>query len=1189
MGEDPAGQGGVLPESGSGVIDEVCTRFEAAWCEGRQPRIEDFLPSVAPDQDPATLHRLLVQLVGIDLERRWRMAAETAERQPTGGEAAAAAPETGLLPPRPRLADYVARYPRLGPLEQLPIDLIVDEYYARCRFGDRPTHAEYLEVFGQQHPDLEERFRVIDEEAASARSSPPDLGADGGLLPGATVRYFGDYELLERLGKGGMGVVYKARQVSLKRLVALKMILAGQLADEQDIARFHVEAEAAANLDHPGIVQIFEIGQHQGQHYFSMGYVDGESLDARLKVSPLPPREAVQLMEQVARAVAYAHAQGVIHRDLKPANILVDKNNRPHVTDFGLAKQVQGDSSLTATGAVLGTPSYMSPEQASGRLDQITERSDVYSLGATLYALLVGRPPFQAATSLETLLQVREQEPVPLRQLNPKLPRDLETICVKCLEKDPEQRYDSAKHLGDELLRFLKNEPILARPVGKVEQLRRWCRRNPVVAGLSATAVLLLITVAVVASAGYIRTSRALAGESIARQEAEEKTREVEQENARAENNLYVARINLARQKWILGDVDGSERTLDACSLPLRAWEWRYLKRLCHLDARTLRNYSNDVRSVAFSPDGTHLAAEGDSGVVRIWDFINGRVTLTLHGGGECVTFSPDGKRIACGGRDNISGLLDNTVKIWDTARGQKVLTLRGHSGWVQYVTFSPDGKRIASGGSDGTVKVWDAANGQELCTFRGHSDVVNSVAFSPDGTGIASGSMDGTAKIWNVASGRVMRTLYGHSSTVTGVAFSPDGKRLASASGDSTIRIWDCLSGQEVYTLRGHMRLVSGVEFSPFGNWLASASWDKTVKIWNLDTGRELYTFRGHSDIVKGVTFSRGGVWVASCGGKTVKLWDFFRWNPEVSTLYGHSSDVLCLAFSPDGKRLASASRDQTVKLWDPATNGQELCTFRGHSDVVNSVAFSPDGKCIASGSWDKTVKLWNAATGQETRTLCSHSRVRCVVFSPDGKRLAAGGDDSLMKIWDTASGRELRTICAHSGLVYCLAFSPDGKQIASGSSDHTVKIWNVASGRLLRTLFGHSDYVECVTFSPDGKRLASGSGDSRIKVWDSLNGREVLTIDDATDGFFCSVAFSPDGTRLVSGRSETVKIWDVASGQELLALTGPPCPFASAAPVNSVIFSPDGRRLASGTCGRAVNIWDAPVAVSGDSIDDK
>ncbi len=492
----------------SGMIADACSRFEAAWQTGQQPQIEDFLPSQS--SEGATLRDLLLRLVGIDLEWRWKTAATPAETQLFAGQEVRpdASTRNLSLPLRPRLSDYVARYPLLGPVEQLPNDLIVNEYYARSRYGDRPTHAQYLDVFGSRHTDLARQLQVIDDEMAASAGAPAEPATEAEPPPGTSVQYFGDYVLLERLGRGGMGVVYKANQVSLKRLVAVKMILAGQLAGEEDVARFRSEAESAASLDHPNIVQIYEVGEHQGRHYFSMRYVEGESLADRLKMSSLPAREAAHLIEQVARAIAYAHGRGVIHRDLKPANILVDRQNQPHVTDLGLAKRVQGDNELTASGQVLGTPSYMPPEQAAGRLQEISERSDVYSLGATLYALLVSRPPFQADNALDTLSQVREQEPVSLRQLNPKLPRDLETICAKCLEKVPAQRYSTATELADELKRFLAGEPIHARPVSRAERLWRWCKRQPVVAGLSAAAVILTVLVAVASTVGYVRVVR---------------------------------------------------------------------------------------------------------------------------------------------------------------------------------------------------------------------------------------------------------------------------------------------------------------------------------------------------------------------------------------------------------------------------------------------------------------------------------------------------------------------------------------------------------------------------------------------------------------------------------------------------------------------------------------------------------
>jgi len=378
---------------------------------------------------------------------------------------------------------------------------------------------------------------------ASGREPAEGAEADAEIVPppGTKVRYFGDYELLEEIARGGMGVVHKARQVSLNRIVALKMILTGQLAGEDDVKRFHAEAEAAANLDHPGIVPIFEVGCHAGQHYFSMGYVEGQSLAEPLRDGPLAPRQAAELVRQVAEAVQYAHDHGVIHRDLKPANVLLHKDEggrmkdeggrmkdeggrrkdeggrmkneggrmknegqssakssssfiphpsslqhpssfQPRITDFGLAKQVEADSNLTASGQVLGTPSFMPPEQASGKLDQVGPQSDVYALGAILYACLTGRPPFQAASPVDTLMQVMDQEPAAPRQLNHGVPRDLDTICLKCLEKEPRRRYASAQALADDLGRYLQGEPIDARPPGPIGRVNRWARRRPALA-----------------------------------------------------------------------------------------------------------------------------------------------------------------------------------------------------------------------------------------------------------------------------------------------------------------------------------------------------------------------------------------------------------------------------------------------------------------------------------------------------------------------------------------------------------------------------------------------------------------------------------------------------------------------------------------------------------------------------------
>ena len=401
-------------------------------------------------------------------------------------------------------------------------------------FADHARMLGLAEDFSPSARPLPETREIpIGEEPTliSASGSPiggPDqMQTEPGTAPkpppsglGANVRYFGDYELLQEVARGGMGVVFKARQVNLNRLVALKMILAGQLASPQDVQRFYTEAEAAAQLDHPGIVPIFEVGQNDGQHFFSMGFIEGQSLAGRVAAGPLPPREAAQLVLEVAQAVHYAHEKGVIHRDLKPGNILLDKLGKPRVTDFGLAKLTESGSDLTGSGQILGTPSYMPPEQASGKIDQIGPPADVYSLGAILYCLLTGRPPFQAASPMDTLLQVLHQEPVPVRQLNPQVPLDLETITLKCLEKDISQRYTSAAKLAEELQRFLDGRPILARPVSSFERAWRWCGRNPIIAGLAAGIAVCLVVGIVVSSYFAVKESQRAVAESNAKQDA---------------------------------------------------------------------------------------------------------------------------------------------------------------------------------------------------------------------------------------------------------------------------------------------------------------------------------------------------------------------------------------------------------------------------------------------------------------------------------------------------------------------------------------------------------------------------------------------------------------------------------------------------------------------------------------------
>ncbi len=1053
-----------------------------------------------------------------------------------------------------------------------------------------------------------------------------------GAGTGTTVRYFGDYELLSEIARGGMGVVFKARQVNLNRIVALKMILAGQLANDSDVKRFYAEAEAAAKLDHPGIVPIFEIGQHEGQHYFSMAFVEGESLAKKVAEGPLPPREAAQMVKTVAASVEYAHQKGIIHRDLKPANVLLDGQGQPKVTDFGLAKQLKGDSGLTGTGQILGTPSYMPPEQAAGKLDEIGRRSDVYSLGAILYCLLTGRPPFQAASPIDTLMQVLEQEPVSVRLLNAQVPIDLETIALKCLEKDCSRRYGSAQELADELQRFLEDRPILARPVGTVDRMWRWCRRNRLVATLVSAVALLLLGSAIggfwlahgerlakkaakeladekgklAEEKGLLadknqalfeserdakekaRLAQTLADERKTAAEANatlaEQRREEADKSARlARKRLYVTHMNLVQTAWedtrmstVLDLLDRHRPMNDDDDL--RNFEWYYWNRLCHRDQLTFKGHLGGVNAVAFSRDGTQVASASSDETVKIWNARTGQATHTLRGilGGRVVSvaFSPDGARVASGGNARI--------KVWNAITGNQSFELKGSMD--KSVAFSPDGTRLATASWGREVKLWNATTGEEIATFRGHTREVTSVVFNPDGTKLASASEDQTIKLWDATTGNnAARTLSGHTGNVTSVAFSPDGTRIASASADQTLKFWDAITGEELATLRGHTGPVTSVAFSPDGTRLASGGADKSVKLWDAITGSELRTIKGHSGSVNGVAFSPDGSRVVSASADaTLKLWNADI-GPEVLTLNGHSSSVNDIAFSRDSMRLVSAGRDARIVLWDVST-GQPVRTLDGRPDPIFGVAYSPDGAWIVSGSQlEHKVKLWNTATGQVLRTFDGHELpVKSVAFSPDGKRIASASLDQKVMVWDANSGDSQLTLTGQADIgptvetVMRVAFSPDGRLIALAGGGRTAIVWDAASGQETWLLKGHSGGVNRVAFSPDGTRIVTASSDGSLKLWDAATGKERHTLKGHAAAVL-SVAFSPDGLRIVSGSvDETLKLWDTELGEETLTLKGHAGTIASAA------FSPGGTRIASGSSDHTVRIWDAPRVVT-------
>ena len=1011
-------------------------------------------------------------------------------------------------------------------------------------------------------------------EAVPGQSVPVDSYDFEVTLPtgelGAALREsIPGYEILSELGRGGMGVVYKARHHGLNRLVALKMLLSGVHLSGRELQRFRREAAAVAGLHHPHIVQIYEIGEHGGRPYFSLEYIEGGSLHHKLKGQPLPARDSAATIEKLARAIHYAHLRGLVHRDLKPANILLTLDGLPKITDFGLAKHLHAGSQHTQTGTVMGTPSYMAPEQAMGHSRDVGPGADVYALGAILYEMLCGQPPFRSETPLDTMLQVASRDPTPLSRLQPSVPQDLGTICMKCLEKEPHKRYTTALELAGDLQRFLEGEPIQARPVGTIERTYKWARRRPALAGLIVLGAFTVV-------AGFSGMTWLWKVEADRNTRIQQAQTEMAAALVRAENSLYGNRIALAEREWLASNIGRARMLLRECKPELRSWEWHYLNRLCHADLLTLRGHDAPIYSLSFSPDGQHILSASSDQAVKVWDGVNGKLQHTHFGSSgrdrsAGAVFSLDGRHVLYAGGGPV-------LHTWDVKTGQEVHTGKRPAAKVFCTTYSPDRRRLAGGGLDGVVTIWDLATDKEV-TLKGHAGVVQSLAFDPRGRYLASAGQDGNVRIWDTSSGNLIRTIAAHSSPVTQVAYSPEGFRVVSTGADSTVRVWEALSGKALAIFRGHHQPVTCAAFSPNGKTVATAGRDQVVRVWNAATGEEMYSFRGHTDRINCIAFRRDGKLLATAGeDRVVKVWD--AGTGQEARSFRSRFAGSCVAYAPDGLRLATA--DTHVQMWE-ATTSRPLESFGGEGEIIRGLAFHPDSQSVLTAG--SVLARRDARTGRllNAYAVPGTAHHRSAAFSPDGGLIVSGGDDGLVRVWETASGKLLHTLSGHEGSVLAVAFHPDGGEIASASTDRSVKIWEPRGGRLVRSLAGHSGRVNSIAYSPNGRWLATGGEgqvpidedspglDGELKIWEAATG-ELRHSLWGHSGAINTVIFSPDSNRLASGsEDQTVKLWAAEFGQEVLTLRG------HNNAVHGVSFSPDGHSLASVALDQTVRIWNA------------
>ncbi|MDR3621788.1 MAG: protein kinase [Paludisphaera borealis] len=1002
------------------------------------------------------------------------------------------------------------------------------------------------------------------------------LAIRGRVAPGSMV---GHCEILEQIGRGGMGEVYRARQRTMKvdRLVALKLIRANLSADARApdspsaLARFHVEMMAAARLQHDHIVPVYEVGEHNGSPYYTMLLVDGPSLAERLRLDPMSGPEAAALLEPIARAVGLAHSQGIVHRDVKPSNIIIDSRGKPYLSDFGLAKPLEQSLTLTKTDALLGSPPYMSPEQARDS-SQVGPASDVYSLGATFYEMLTGRPPFQASDPIETMRQVIDEFPVPPQRLNRAVPRDLETICLRCLEKDPGRRYGTADALADELKRFREGEPIVTRPLSSWGHVARWTRRRPATAGLVAAVVLSLLFV--------------LADTTYHLQQARKTLAELEFRAYRDSLVMISGAIDAGR-------MPDAERRLEECPENLRGWEWRFLNRLCHRKSTVLNSSRGSIYGVAFRPGGGALAAGGRRGTLGVWDVGSDAKALDLPGvPAETTIRAVDWSQTADGRERIAAGCSDGLVRIWtksDPAGGwEPPRELRGHDGAVDALAFTADGRRLATTGDDGRIQVWEVAGAsdQPAWNLKSVGTSILGVSFGPWNDRLVSVGEDQVVRVWRLGpKGTATHLDLGSTRDVSlGVAVSHGGRLIAAAGAEGRVTIWSPDAPGVLKELTAHFEGVNALAFSPDDQRLATAGADRAVKLWDTESWTTVLARTSHDDQVEALAFSADGQRLASAAADgSIVIWDARPWVQAAilppRTLLGHVGSVSALAVRGDGRQIATAGADAVVRLWDAAT-GRLTDTLVGHLNKVNALAYSPDDQLLASAGRDGAVRIWRLCRPEDATTkpdvrLLGYHRERCIAlaFSPDGRLLATGGADRVVRLWDAVGSRPPVAWSA-ADEVYCLAFSPDGRLLATAGADDdgAISLWelNPVGDRRERRLLGHQRQINSLAFSPDGRCLASVSHDWTGRIWDLKTGRAVVLRGHLSR--LWGVAVSDDGQVVATaGGDWSIRIWDRETGEQQAALLG------HQGRVRAVAFDPQGRYVASTGDDGEVRIWDA------------
>ncbi len=989
------------------------------------------------------------------------------------------------------------------------------------------------------------------------------------------LKTVGHFELLARLGLGSFGTVWKAYDTELDRTVAIKIPRKGQLelADEEQFLR---EARVAAGLKHANIVAVHEVGRDGDSLYIVSDLIRGVSLSDWLTAKRPTYQESAELCAKIADALGHAHEEGVVHRDLKPSNILLDRHDEPHITDFGLAKRDVGDITMTVEGQVLGTPAYMSPELAVGEGHTADRRTDLYSFGVILFQLITGELPFRGNAQMMIHQAIHEEPPSP-RKLVGGVPRDLETICLRCLEKEPRKRYDYAEDVAAELRRFLRNEPILARPISRLDRTVRWCRRNPLGTWVAGLVLLIAVAAPIVAVTQMSLAAAAQRSAEDANEKAEQARKQEElarKQERRTRRALYVAHMAMAQLAWEAEDIPRVRHLLDS-ELPvegredLRSFEWYYWWRRSHAH-RSLAGHQKRVSSVDLSPDGTTIASASNDKTIKLWDVATGQLKATLEGhelGVSAIAYDPSGTRLASAGADK-------TVRLWDAKTGQPQGVLGEHDRPITALAFSPDGKLLATGTTGEVLQVWEVDSGARRAELKGHAFYITALRFSPKGELLASASFDKTIKLWDLEKQEARATLSGHGGVIHTLAFSQDGKTLASGSQDRTVRLWDVAEAKQIANPYDHQNSVSSVLFTPDGKMLISTSADRTIRVWDRQAKKTLAVLKGHDASVTSADIAADSLTlITGSEDKTVRIWKLRDAAGLANRLQGHAAPVTRLAYSRDGQLLVSAGTDGQIILWNSKTR-QPIDRISAHENLVWSITFSPDDKLFASGGKDGTIHLVNVAT-RERRTLGTAGKaddstddVMCVAFAPDSKTLAAGIWDGTVRLYEVATGKILATLEAETDHVATVAYSPDGKRLAVGGS--AMNIWDVERREIVGSFKKLEQGVGALTYTPRGA-LVLGFVDGSLALWLGGEADPLRYLAGSHEMPVTALSIAPDGRTLAScsNQKPTIRIWDLETG-ELKATLG-----SGSQAVTSVAFSPSENVLASAVHDHTLRLW--------------